>query len=250
MTSSASDTTARHDRTIGCIFCRMAVLIPWALVAGCIRSDKHNMPSTQVDIGTVRSTISISQINACCHEDDEHSCDHTDGRNSGTPNNTCCEETFEVNDYREYDAVNALTQGQYHPFYFDNTAFGHPIVGVRIVPANTYTQKNPKSVKMGMIGLNGKFTVEPVWDFVDWPCENRIAVCEGCKRVWQGEHWYITGGKWGYLDYHGKVVIPLMYDHAKGFSNGTAVVLRGEKEVEIDVNNTPTSGGKMFSPRE
>src|SRR5579872_3744765 len=54
--------------------------------------------------------------------------------------------------------------------------------------------------------------VAPVWDFA-WPFQGGVAkVCMGCVETPAGEHRIRTGGKWGYIDKHGKVVVPVIYD--------------------------------------
>ena len=39
----------------------------------------------------------------------------------------------------------------------------------------------------------------------------------------------LNNGKWGYIDAYGNVVIPIQYDEASNFSNGTARVKYDEK---------------------
>ncbi len=42
------------------------------------------------------------------------------------------------------------------------------------------------------------------------------------------------GGKWGYIDEWGNIAIPLQYEHATPFKNGTAKVISEGKEFNID----------------
>ena len=43
-----------------------------------------------------------------------------------------------------------------------------------------------------------------------------------------------TGGKWGYIDKTGKVVVEIKYDDAKDFSEGLAAVWKGGRYFYID----------------
>lgn len=66
--------------------------------------------------------------------------------------------------------------------------------------------------KVGFIDTNLDVVVEPVWDFA-FPFEDGLAVvcqecgiepaCPGC------EHSEVTGGRWGYIDRKGEVVVPV-----------------------------------------
>ena len=72
-----------------------------------------------------------------------------------------------------------------------------------------------RSVKNGKIGfVNTKLeqVVPPVWDFAS-PFEHGVArVCLGCTTASDGEHATTTGGKWGYIDKRGKVIIPVEFE--------------------------------------
>jgi hypothetical protein len=89
------------------------------------------------------------------------------------------------------------------------------------------TQRNGK---MGFVNLQLDQVVPPVWDFAS-PFHNGVAaVCMGCvpKPVPPGgEHTYMSGGKWGYIDKHGKVVVPVSYDEKLLPTNEVAAKLAG-----------------------
>ena len=75
-----------------------------------------------------------------------------------------------------------------------------------------------RTVKNGKVGfINTKLdpVVAPIWDFA-FPFEHGVAVvCTGCVSTPaspSGEHRTMTGGKWGYIDKRGKVVVPVVYD--------------------------------------
>jgi len=67
--------------------------------------------------------------------------------------------------------------------------------------------------KVGFVNTHLDVVVAPVWDFA-YPFERGSArVCMGCVPT-GGEHKTVTGGKWGYIDQRGIVVVPVAYDAA------------------------------------
>jgi hypothetical protein len=72
-----------------------------------------------------------------------------------------------------------------------------------------------KRGKVGFVNVQLDQVVAPVWDFA-FPFGHGVAVvCTGCVStpVSPGdEHRTMTGGKWGYIDKRGKVVVPVVYD--------------------------------------
>jgi WG containing repeat len=72
-----------------------------------------------------------------------------------------------------------------------------------------------KKGKVGLVNVQLDHVVTPVWDFA-FPFEHGVAVvCTGCVStpVSPGdEHRTMTGGKWGYIDKGGKIVVPVVYD--------------------------------------
>jgi hypothetical protein len=68
-----------------------------------------------------------------------------------------------------------------------------------------------KDGKIGFVNTALEPVVAPVWDFA-FPFSNGVAaVCSGCMAA-GGEHQLVTGGKWGYIDKRGKVLVPVRYD--------------------------------------
>jgi hypothetical protein len=64
-----------------------------------------------------------------------------------------------------------------------------------------------KGGKVGFVNTALETVVAPVWDFA-FPFSNGVAlVCSGCTAA-GGEHQSMKGGKWGYIDKGGKVVVP------------------------------------------
>jgi hypothetical protein len=84
--------------------------------------------------------------------------------------------------------------------------------------------------KMGFVNVQLEEVVPPVWDFAS-PFHNGVAaVCMGCvaKAVPpDGEHTYMSGGKWGYIDQHGKVLMAVTYEEKQLPPNEVAAKLVG-----------------------
>jgi hypothetical protein len=67
--------------------------------------------------------------------------------------------------------------------------------------------------KVGFVNENLDEVIPPVWDFA-FPFQNGVAVvCTGCISS-GGEHTVRKGGKWGYIDRTGKIIVPVIYDEA------------------------------------
>lgn len=84
--------------------------------------------------------------------------------------------------------------------------------------ADYFVEGLARTVKGGKIGFVNTDLVEviaPAWDFA-FPFEEGLAsVCNGCAPKPDGkEPSVITGGKWGYIDKAGKIVVPVLYDEA------------------------------------
>jgi hypothetical protein len=62
-----------------------------------------------------------------------------------------------------------------------------------------------KDSKWGLSDVRGRIIVDPKYDNVYYPCNDRIAVC--------------LEDKWGYIDFKGKEIIPLIYDDVLEFIN-------------------------------
>lgn len=71
--------------------------------------------------------------------------------------------------------------------------------------------------------------IHPQFDFALPFQEGLSAVCMGCKRERHGVHDFWTGGKYGYINKKGTIVIAIQFDGAAPFEKGTAEVkLNGE----------------------
>ena len=70
------------------------------------------------------------------------------------------------------------------------------------------TQRNGK---IGFVNTDLDEVVIPTWDFA-FPFKSGLAVvCQGCmpRRIEDSEHSEVVGGKWGYIDKKGRVVVPV-----------------------------------------
>ena len=76
--------------------------------------------------------------------------------------------------------------------------------GINYIDANTPVGIC-KERKWGLTDVNGRTIIDPKYDSMCYPCNDRIAVC--------------IDNKWGYIDYKGKEIIPLIYDEAYEFSD-------------------------------
>lgn len=77
--------------------------------------------------------------------------------------------------------------------------------------------RTTKSGRIGFVNPLLEVVVEPVWDFA-FPFQQGVAVvCMGCTpTAGPGEeHRTVTGGKWGYIDKRGKVVVPVEHESQK-----------------------------------
>jgi hypothetical protein len=71
-----------------------------------------------------------------------------------------------------------------------------------------------KQGKIGFVNSSLDEVVAPTWDFA-YPFENGLAVvCQGCapQRVEGSEHSEVVGGKWGYIDKRGRVVVAVTHE--------------------------------------
>jgi hypothetical protein len=61
--------------------------------------------------------------------------------------------------------------------------------------------------KFGFIDTNGKIRIAPRFVYVEPFYRGRAAFCTGCEIVSDGDHSFVKGGKWGYINGKGKVVV-------------------------------------------
>ena len=88
--------------------------------------------------------------------------------------------------------------------------------------------------KIGFFDVRGCVTIEARFDWAMPFSDGLAAVCNGCMLVKHEEHGRIEGGRWGYVDRNGKLVIPLKFDSASGFEAGRANVESGTEAYSID----------------
>ncbi len=82
--------------------------------------------------------------------------------------------------------------------------------------ADDFVEGRARTIRDGKVGFVDRGlrpVISPRWDYA-FPFEGGVAVvCEGCRTSEKGEHRRIEGGKWGYIDRTGRVVVPVV--HAK-----------------------------------
>lgn len=89
--------------------------------------------------------------------------------------------------------------------------------------------------KMGFANQKGQIVIAPKFDAAYSFSDSLAAVCQGCTEEKMDEYTMWVGGKWGFIDTEGKMVIPAQYDRVVAhFENGKATVILNGEEVEID----------------
>jgi hypothetical protein len=59
--------------------------------------------------------------------------------------------------------------------------------------------------KVGFLNEVGKVVIQAQFDFATPFSEGYAAFCSGCQKIEVDEHFLFEGGKWGFIDHHGKV---------------------------------------------
>jgi len=85
----------------------------------------------------------------------------------------------------------------------------------------------------------GRVVLQTPFAYAEPFAEGLAPVCDGCTPERVGEHLRFVGGRWGYLDHAGQVVIPCRYDEATGFDGGTARVRLDGRWFSIDPAGRP-----------
>lgn len=85
---------------------------------------------------------------------------------------------------------------------------------------------------MGYIDPKGQWVIEPQFDEAESFSEERAVVANGITR--RSKLLEAEGGKWGYIDRTGKLVVGMKYDNAYAFNNGLARITIGDKVGYID----------------
>ncbi|MCI0494335.1 WG repeat-containing protein [candidate division KSB1 bacterium] len=89
--------------------------------------------------------------------------------------------------------------------------------------------------KIGFLDESGRIVIAANFQYVSPFSESLAAFCVGCKEVDAGEHSLVEGGKWGFINRDGDVVIAPQFDAVKQFfKDGKAVVKLNEDWVSID----------------
>lgn len=73
--------------------------------------------------------------------------------------------------------------------------------------------RSPRNGRIGFVDERLELVVPREWDFA-FPFEDGFArVCSGCAitRAEGDEHSEVTGGRWGYVDRQGRVVVPVVH---------------------------------------
>ena len=66
--------------------------------------------------------------------------------------------------------------------------------------------------KFGFINQKLEIVIQPKYDFA-FPFSNGASkVCLGCTPIKVGEHTEMRGGKWGYIDKSGNIIVEIVYD--------------------------------------
>ena len=81
-----------------------------------------------------------------------------------------------------------------------------------------------ESDKIGFCDERGQRLIAARYDFARPFSQGLAAVCTGCTRQYDGEHYSYVGGRWGYIDYLVDEVIPLRFEAAESFAAGRARV--------------------------
>lgn len=76
----------------------------------------------------------------------------------------------------------------------------------------------------------GKIIVNPQYTMAEHFSDGRAAVNKGAVIQFQN----VNGGKWGFVDSIGTLVIPMDYDFVQPFKDGKARVVKDHKKMLID----------------
>jgi WG containing repeat len=65
--------------------------------------------------------------------------------------------------------------------------------------------------KIGYVDRKLRVVIPPRYDWGFPFADGKAAVCNGCTRKPDGEHWMMVGGRWGTIDRRGHEIEPLQY---------------------------------------
>ena len=102
------------------------------------------------------------------------------------------------------------------PFIFDNGADYFEEGLVRIV----------ENGKFGFADASGKTLIAPQFDYAQSFRSGVAAVCIECyTKQADAEHSFVTGGRWGYINQRGRIIVPIEYKAVEDFfENGVGRV--------------------------
>jgi len=90
--------------------------------------------------------------------------------------------------------------------------------------------------KMGYANYKGEIVIQPIYDAALPFSKGHAAVCIGCILEADGEHSSWAGGKWGFINNAGEVVVPIQYDKiVSDYAEGIATVERDRNVYKIDL---------------
>jgi hypothetical protein len=92
-----------------------------------------------------------------------------------------------------------------------------------------------KNEKIGFANMDGEIAIKPQFDIAMPFCNGYSAVCIGGKSIIEDEHSINVGGKWGYINKSGKLVIQPIYDRAWSVKDGKAFVEKNKEKFQIDI---------------
>lgn len=92
-----------------------------------------------------------------------------------------------------------------------------------------------KNEKIGFANMQGETVIKPQFD-IAMPFSNGYsAICIGGKSQIEDEHSINVGGKWGYINKSGKLVVQPIYDRAWSVKDGKAFVEKNKEKFQIDI---------------
>jgi hypothetical protein len=71
--------------------------------------------------------------------------------------------------------------------------------------------------KFGFFDTHGRVVIKPQFDFAMPFHDGLAAFCTRCSEKRDGEHSFMEGGRWGFINRNGEVVIPPIYEKVPGF---------------------------------
>jgi hypothetical protein len=88
--------------------------------------------------------------------------------------------------------------------------------------------------KFGFFDERGTIRIKPRYDFALPFAEGLAGVCFGCKERREDEHTLVKGGRWGFINGKGHLVIPADYEAVESFQEGRARAKLSGRWLRID----------------